>query len=309
MAEEVKEEKKTDKEEKKTDKEANKTEETVDKKEDKSIKVNDDLKTTKEIIEEPEELEKVLVKEIKVKRTVDISNWQPKTLIGNKVKEGEITSFDEILDNGMKIFETEIIDYLLSGLETDLLLIGQSKGKFGGGQRRVFKQTQKKTQEGNKPKFATIAVVGDRNGYVGIAYGKAKETVPAREKAIRNAKLSIIKIMRGCGSWECGCKEPHSIPFKVLGKSGSVRIVLLPAPKGTGLKVESECQKILILAGIKDVWSRTEGQTKSKINLITACFDALKKLINTKILFKNLESLGAIEGNINTDKTNDAEQQ
>ena len=73
---------------------------------------------------------------------------------------------------------------------------------------------KKKTKEGNKPKFATIAVIGNKNGYVGLGYGKAKETVPAREKAIRNAKLSIMKIRRGCGSWECGCKEPHSLTFQ-----------------------------------------------------------------------------------------------
>ena len=82
---------------------------------------------------------------------------------------------------------TEIVDILLPNLETDLLLIGQSKGKFGGGQRRVFRQTQKKTREGNKPKFSTIAIAGNKDGYVGIGYGKSKETVPAREKAFRSA--------------------------------------------------------------------------------------------------------------------------
>jgi len=246
----------------------------------------------------PEEIEKVLVKEAREKRSFDVGGWNPKTTLGKKIKSGEITSYDQILDLGAKIFEPEITDSLLPNIETDLLLIGQSKGKFGGGQRRVFKQTQKKTQEGNKPKFATIATVGDRDGFVGIGYGKSKETVPAREKAIRNAKLSVIKIMRGCGSWQCGCKEQHSIPYKVKGKCGSVKIELLPAPKGTGLKVEGECQKILTLAGIKDVWSRTQGQTKSKINLITACFEALRKLISTKVSTKQLEILGAVEGSI-----------
>jgi hypothetical protein len=80
--------------------------------------------------------------------------------------------------------------------ETDLISIGQSKGKFGGGQRRVFKQTQKKTPEGNKPKFATYAVIGNRNGLIGVGYGKAKETVPAREKSFRSARMNIIKIKK-----------------------------------------------------------------------------------------------------------------
>lgn len=266
---------------------------------------NVDVKKGEELTVEPEELEKVLVKEVKKKRVFDKSNWQPKTVIGNKVKSGEIISYDDILDNGTKILEPEITDCLLPDIETDLLLIGQSKGKFGGGQRRVFKQTQKKTQEGNKPKFATIAIVGNKDGYIGAGYGKAKETVPAREKSIRNAKISIIKILRGCGSWECGCKEPHSIPFKVVGKCGSVRIELLPAPKGTGLKVERECRKILTLAGIKDVWSKTYGQTGSKINLIYACIDALKKLLSTKMSLKNLESSGAVEGSIKENQSDE----
>ena len=93
--------------------------------------------------------------------------WQPRTALGKKVKEGSIASIETILDQGLLIFEPEIIDVLLPGLENDLLLIGQAKGKFGGGQRRMFRQTQKKTAEGNKPKFAVCAVVGNKDGYVG----------------------------------------------------------------------------------------------------------------------------------------------
>jgi len=222
--------------------------------------------------------------------------WKPKTSLGKKVQNGEITDIDQILDKRLRILESDIVDALLPNLTTDLLLIGQSKGKFGGGQRRVFKQTQKKTQEGNKPKFATYAIVGTENGHVGIGYGKSKETVPAREKAIRNAKLNIIKISRGCGSWQCGCKLPHSVPFKVEGKSGSVRLKIMPAPRGTGLCIEGECQKILKMAGIKDVWSKTLGKTGTKINLVSACFDALKKLIETKMLSKYKEEVGVVEG-------------
>lgn len=226
----------------------------------------------------------------------DVEGWFPKTSIGKKVKSGEITTMDQILDAGRVILETEIIDVLIPDLTTDLLLIGQSKGKFGGGQRRVFRQTQKKTKEGNKPKFATFAVAGNENGYVGLGYGKSKETVPAREKALRNAKLNIIKIKRGCGSWECCCKQPHSIPFTVQGKAGSVILKLMPAPKGTGLCVEKECAKILKIAGIKDVWSKTYGQTKTKINLIKACMEALRKLITMKVRPEMNDKLGIIEG-------------
>ena len=228
----------------------------------------------------------------------DKEAWKPKTSIGKKVKSGEISKIDELLDNGIKILEPEIVDALLPNLKTELLLIGQSKGKFGGGQRRVFRQTQKKTKEGNKPKFATYAVVGNNNGYVGIGYGKSKETVPAREKAIRNAKLNIIKIKRGCGSWQCSCGKPHSIPFNVEAKCGSSIIKIMPAPKGKGLCIEKECQKILNMAGIKDVWSKTKGQTKVKTNLVAACFDALKQLSSTRVQQRYYKSLNIVEGAI-----------
>jgi small subunit ribosomal protein S5 len=240
-----------------------------------------------------QDIEEQLLEETRRKKAIDIAAWQPRTGLGRAVKEGRIT-INEILDNGYKILEAEITDALLPNLETDLLFVGQSKGKFGGGQRRVFKQTQKKTQEGNKPKFATIAVTGNRDGYVGIGYGKSKETVPAREKAIRNAKLGIIKIKRGCGSWHCGCKQPHSIPFTVKGKFGSVILELIPAPKGTGLCVESECKRILALAGISDVWSKSFGQTRSKGNLISACFSALKQLSRIKLM----HTQGIVDGSI-----------
>jgi len=238
----------------------------------------------------------------KQEKEFDKVAWKPKTGLGNKVKSGEVKDITEILDNGLKILEPEIVDALITNLSNELLLIGQSKGKFGGGQRRVFKQTQKKTREGNKPHFATMAVVGNQDGVVGLGYGKSKETVPAREKSIRNAKLNIIKIRRGCGSWQCGCKEPHTIPFKVEGRCGSVRLKLIPAPKGTGLFIEHECQKMLKLAGIKDVWSESSGQTKTKINLISACFDALKKLMGTKVGPEYLEILGIKEGKIAKDE-------
>lgn len=228
--------------------------------------------------------------------TTTTESWVPKTSIGRKVKSGEISDIAEILDKGDRILEPEVTDILLPNMTVDLLMIGQSKGKFGGGQKRVFKQTQKKTEEGNKPKFSTCAVVGNNDGYVGLGYGKSRETVPAREKAIRDSKLHIIKIRRGCGDWRCGCREPHTIPFAVRGKCGSVVIELFPAPKGVGLKAEKECAKLLKLAGIKDIWARTFGQTRTKINLLRACFSALGNLMKVKVTEEKSNYIGIIEG-------------
>ncbi len=57
---------------------------------------------------------------------------------------------------------------------------------------------------------------------------------------------------------------------------------LMPAPKGTSLVIEKECAKILVHAGIKDIYSKTKGHTATKLNLVKACFDALKKLSKIK---------------------------
>ena len=88
------------------------------------------------------------------------------------------------------------------------------------------------------------------------------------------------------------------MPFTVEGKCGSVKVKLIPAPRGTGLCIERECKKMLSIAGIKDVWSQTSGQTRTKINLIKACFDALKKLTEIKIKKETADSLGVVEGKI-----------
>ena len=144
----------------------------------------------------------------------------------------------------------------------------------------------------------TCAVVGNRNGYVGVSTGKSKETVPARDKAKRQARLNIMRIRRGSGSWESDSTEPTSIPFAVEGKCGSVIIKLMPAPRGKGLCIEKECAKILELAGIKDIWSTTKGQTKTKLNLISALLDALRKLSEVKVLPHHVEQLGIVEGKL-----------
>src|SRR3989344_3958283 len=212
-----------------------------------------------------------------------IASWVPKTKLGKDVKEGKEKDIDKILESGKKVLEPEITDSLLR-LESDLLLVGQAKGKFGGGKRRAWRQTKKKTQEGNIITFASMAVVGDKKGHVGVGYGRAKETLPAREKALRNAKVNIIRITRGFESPETekDFSDPHTVPYKVEGKCGSVTITLIPAPRGTGLVVGDEAKKILKLAGIKDVYGVTKGQTRTTFNLAKACIDALKKTNNIK---------------------------
>ncbi|MBS3147855.1 30S ribosomal protein S5 [Candidatus Woesearchaeota archaeon] len=252
------------------------------------------LEVEKDVISPTEIVE--VEKEAKPEVKIDVSGWIPKTAVGRKVKNGEITKIDDILDNGLPILEEQIVDVLMPNLQNELLMIGQSKGKFGGGAKRIFKQTQKKTPEGNKPSFSCMAVVGNSDGYVGIGFGKSKDTVPAREKAIRNAKLSLFKIRRGAGSWEDQTSEPHSIPWEVSGKCGSCKIILMPAPKGKGLVVEQECAKILRLAGVENVYSKSFGQTRSKLNMIMACVAALQKLNSFKPRPQDVKHVYMISG-------------
>ncbi|MFH1506405.1 MAG: 30S ribosomal protein S5 [archaeon] len=258
--------------------------------------------------EAPKDPEEAKRKRDLLEKEASLDTWNPKTSIGRQVKAREITDIDYILDQGKTMLEAEITDTLLL-TESELLLIGQSRGKFGGGQRRVFRQTQKKTREGNKPKFTTISVVGDKNGHVGIGLGKAKETVPAREKAVRKAKLNVFKIRRACGSWQCGCGEPHTIPFAVTGKCGSVIITLMPAPKGKGLCVHSEIAKILRLAGIQDVWSKTRGQAKNRVNLVYACEKALKQLSIIKVQPRLENEMNIVDGSYEAKKPKEEEKE
>src|SRR3989344_3834364 len=108
-----------------------------------------------EVLDEKDlkELKNIEIKEIKKEPS---ESWEPKTLLGKEVKSGKIKDINEILNSGRKILEEQIVDYLLN-TKSDLILIGQSKGKFGGGKRRAWRQTQRKTEEGNVPTFSAMA--------------------------------------------------------------------------------------------------------------------------------------------------------
>ncbi len=197
----------------------------------------------------------------------DISNWQPKTKIGKMVKSKEIADIDDLLKSGRPLIEPEIVDILIPDLKSETLSISS---------------TQRVTDSGRKIKFRAIVVVGDEKGRVGIGAGKSEEVKPAIEYAIRDAKKNMILIKQGCGSWECRCKEKHSVPQRTFGKEGSTKITLYPAPKGVGLAVNEIIKKVLHMAGVKDVWSKTEGNTANIYNTASATIKALNNLNRLK---------------------------
>ncbi len=233
----------------------------------------------KKLPEEEKEIEKVPVAEEvpKIEVSPALEKWVPKTRLGRDVFEGKITDINQILDSRIKISEPEIVDKLAPEMKSEVILIGGRTGKGGGKKRIPIKITAKMHRSGRRFTANAFVAIGNENGIVGVGRGSAVEARDAIEKAIRRAKLKMIKVKRGCGSWECGCGEEHSIPFKVKGKSGSVIVFLLPAPKGVGLVADNESKKIFRLAGIKDVWIKTFGNTAMRINLISAIFDALRK--------------------------------
>ncbi|MCE4612774.1 MAG: 30S ribosomal protein S5 [Desulfurococcales archaeon] len=192
---------------------------------------------------------------------VELEEWKPRTRVGRLVKEGKITSIDEIFKRNLPILETEIVDVLLPGLDHEIIDVSI---------------VQKMTDAGRITRFRAVVVVGNGDGYVGLGKGKARQFRFAIEKAIRNAKLNIIPVRRGCGSWECTCGEAHSVPFIVRGKSGSVEITLKPAPKGTGLVAGDVAKTVLRMAGITDVWTQTRGETRTSYNFARATYLALR---------------------------------
>ncbi len=211
-----------------------------------------------------------------------MSDWIPRTELGRMVMQGSIT-LDEIFQTGKKIKEPEIIDKLIPNLQTDIIFIGGSPGKGGGIKRTPTRRTARMHRSGRRYHVQAVVVVGNGDGYFGIGMGESVEHRTAIGKATENAKLNIMPVKRGCGSWECACRDLHSIPFKVEGKSGSVRARLMPAPKGIGLCISDEGKKVMRLAGIRDVWSKCFGSSKTRINYSRALFDAFKSINRIKI--------------------------
>ncbi|MFX1257579.1 MAG: 30S ribosomal protein S5 [Promethearchaeota archaeon] len=185
--------------------------------------------------------------------------WIPRTKLGELVKEGLIT-LENIFQNNLVVKEKEIINILLPNLGETVVAI---------------KMVQRMSASGQRSRFKAVVIVGS-DGFLGFGSAKSQEVGPAIRKAIDKAKLSVVPILTGCGSQECGCGGNHSIPFKVKGKCGSIRINLIPAPAGVGLACADKVKQVLRLCGIEDIWSKTYGDTRTSENLVKATFDALK---------------------------------
>lgn len=226
------------------------------------------------------------------------AEWVPKTELGRKVLNNEITDIMQIFNSGRRITEPEVVDALIPNLNSEIIMIGGSTGKGGGIRRTPSKRTTRMHKSGRRFTTSALVVAGNGDGIVGLGFaaGPPAKHQELMQKALQKAKLNMIPIRRGCGSWECSCAKPHSIPITVTGKSGSVIVELKPAPRGIGLCVSDEIKKIMSLAGVRDIWSKTRGQTQSRINLVKAVFDALKRLDRFKLQDSQVKTVGLAEG-------------
>ncbi|CAK0814021.1 unnamed protein product [Prorocentrum cordatum] len=135
---------------------------------------------------------------------------------------------------------------------------------------------QKMSSAGQTNRFVCYVLVGDNNGHIGLGSKCSKEVATAIRGGIIAAKLSLIPVRRGYWGNKIGL--PHTVPMKVAGKCGSVRVRLVPAPRGSSVVGSPVMKKMLAFCGIQDwdCFTCSCGHTRTKGNFIKATFDALK---------------------------------
>ena len=129
------------------------------------------------------------------------------------------------------------------------------------------KRCAKTVKGGRRMSFSALVVVGDRNGQIGYALGKARENADAIRKATEMARRTMVKITM----------KDRTIPHEVIGRCGASRVMLRPASKGTGVIAGGGARAVLDLAGIHDVLAKSLGAS-SALNVVKATMDGLMQL-------------------------------
>ncbi|KAL6555276.1 Small ribosomal subunit protein uS5w [Orobanche gracilis] len=195
------------------------------------------------------------------RRESEEEKWTPVTKLGRLVRDGRITSVEQIYLHSLPIKEHQIIDKLIGPTLKDEVM--------------KIMPVQKQTRAGQRTRFKAFVVVGDSNGHVGLGVKCSKEVATAIRGAIILAKLSVIPVRRGY--WGNKIGAPHTVPCKVTGKCGSVTVRMVPAPRGAGIVAARVPKKVLQFAGIDDVFTSSRGSTKTLGNFVKATFECLLK--------------------------------
>ena len=158
---------------------------------------------------------------------------------------------------------------------------GGGRGGRGGGRRgrddgeesryeeRVVKinRCSKVIKGGRRFSFSALVVLGDREGSVGIGFGKANEVPPSVEKAMKIARKAFTKVSI----------HGNTIPHKIVGSYRSSRVVMLPATEGTGIIAGAPVRAVVECAGVKDLLTKVHGST-NPLNVVKATMNGLKQL-------------------------------
>jgi small subunit ribosomal protein S5 len=128
-------------------------------------------------------------------------------------------------------------------------------------------RVSKKTKGGNRISFSVLMVAGDRKGRVGVGLGKAPDVISAIRKGLKRAKKNLIQVsMKGT-----------TIPHEIYLKKGAAKILLKPAPPGTGVIAGGAVRAVVDAAGIRDIVSKVLG-TNNQASNVYATIEALKRL-------------------------------
>lgn len=194
----------------------------------------------------------------KMDRKKEEVEWSPVTKLGRLVKGKYIENIIDIFRFSIPIKEQEIVDAFIKDIKEEVMQV---------------KSVQKQTQAGQRTRFKAYAIVGDGNNYIGLGWKCHKEVQGAIKGAVIMAKLNLIPVRKGY--WGNKIGSTHTVPCKVTGKSGSVKVRLVPAPRGAGLVAPPVTKKLFQFAGIHDVYTKTEGKTRTRGNFIKAAFQAI----------------------------------